>query len=45
MKKQKKMGRKGVLYYIGNSRVTFEQSTNLFESFHHNFGFNMALER
>jgi hypothetical protein len=29
MKKQKNMGGKGVLYYIGSSRVAFEHSTKL----------------
>jgi hypothetical protein len=44
MKKQKKTGGKGVLSYIGSSRVAFEQSTKLFESIHHhNFGISMAL--
>jgi hypothetical protein len=46
MKKQKKMGGKGVLSYIGRSHVAFEQSTKLFESIHHHdFGIILALGR
>jgi hypothetical protein len=33
MKKQKRQGGKGVLSYIGSSRVTFEQSTKLLSPF------------
>jgi hypothetical protein len=44
MKKQKNMGGKGVLSYIGSNHVTFQQRKKLFESiYHHNFGINMAL--
>jgi hypothetical protein len=44
MKKHKKMGKKGVLSYVGSSRVAFEHNTKLFESIHHhNFWISMAL--
>jgi hypothetical protein len=33
MKKQKKMGKKGVLSYIDSSRVSFEQITKLLSPF------------
>jgi hypothetical protein len=33
MEKQKNMGEKGVLSYIGSERVTFEQSTKLLSPF------------